>query len=237
MVPLDGAAVNAAQRVMARILLIEDDPSLSRGIAAMLRGSGHTVDLADEGETALLMLADEPYALAILDLGLPDISGLEVLRRLRRDGSKTPVLILTARDALEDRVAGLDSGADDYLLKPFEPTELEARLRALLRRAVGEASPTMTIGRLTIDPSRGVATIDGRVIELRRREWAWLERLAARVGKVVSKDRLNAEIFGYDEPVAPNAVEVYVARLRRKLEPDGPAIRTIRGLGYVLDPA
>ncbi|MDB5695667.1 MAG: DNA-binding response regulator [Sphingomonas bacterium] len=221
---------------MARILLIEDDPSLARGIAGMLRVTGHVMDIASDGETGLMMLDGEPFALVILDLGLPDISGLEVLRRLRRAGNKTPVLVLTARDALDDRVGGLDAGADDYLLKPFEPTELEARIRALLRRSEGEASPIIAVGSLTIDTSRGVATINGRPLELRRREWAVLERLAFRAGKVISKERLNSEVFGYDEPVAPNAIEVYVARLRRKLEPDGPSIRTIRGLGYVLDP-
>jgi two-component system OmpR family response regulator len=216
---------------MARILLIEDDPSLARGIAAMLRNTGHTVETAHNGETGLMMAESEPYALITLDLGLPDITGFEVLRTLRRNGSKIPVLVLTARDSVEDRVAG------DYLLKPFEPSELEARIRALMRRASGEASPVIAIGAMEIDPSRGTVTINGRVVELRRREWAVLERLAARVGKVVSKERLNSEVFGYDDPVAPNAIEVYVARLRRKLEPDGPAIRTIRGLGYVLDPS
>lgn len=238
MFTLDGGHVNAAHSAtMARILLIEDDPSLARGIAATLRNAGHTIDTADDGEGGLMMAAEEPYALITLDLGLPDIDGFEVLKRLRRSGSKTPVLVLTARDAIEDRVAGLDFGADDYLLKPFEPSELEARIRALLRRAMGEASPVLQIGTLEIDASRGVARVGERVVELRRREWAVLERLAARAGKVVSKERLNAEVFGYDEPVAPNAIEVYVARLRRKLEPDGPAIRTIRGLGYVLDPS
>jgi two-component system response regulator TctD len=220
---------------VARILLVEDDPSLARGLSATLRASGYATDIASDGASAWQMASDEPYALITLDLGLPEMSGLEVLRKIRAAGNKVPVLILTARDALEDRLVGLDSGADDYMLKPFEPSELEARIRALLRRARGDAEAVMTIGRLTIDSARGAVAIEGRAIELRRREWAVLERLAARVGKVVDKDRLSAEVFGYDEAVAPNAIEVYVARLRRKLEPDGPRIRTIRGLGYVLD--
>ena len=219
---------------MARLLLVEDDPSLARGLAATLRAAGYAVDVAVDGESALVMAAEEPFALITLDLGLPDIGGLEVLRRLRARGNKTPVLILTARDGFDDRIAGLDSGADDYLLKPFDPGELEARIRALMRRAQGEASPVLAIGKLLIDPARAAASVDGRPLDLRRREWALLDRLSARVGKVVTKDRLAAEIFGFDDPVAPNAVEVYVGRLRRKLEPDGPEIRTIRGLGYML---
>ena len=220
---------------MARVLLVEDDPSLARGIAAILRTAGHTVDIAEDGEGALAMAESEPFALITLDVGLPDMSGFDVLRTLRRSGSKVPVLMLTARDDIADRVTGLDLGADDYLLKPFEPSELEARMRALLRRSQGEASSTITVGKLVIDPARAMAMIGDRTIDLRRREWSVLERLVARVGKVVSKERLTGEVFGYDDPVAPNAVEVYVARLRRKLEPDGPSIRTIRGLGYVLD--
>lgn len=220
---------------MARILLVEDDPALSRGLVASLKSAGYAIDTAFDGESALEMAHDEPYALITLDLGLPDMSGLEVLRRLRQSGNKTPVLILTARDALEDRVQGLDLGADDYLLKPFEPSELEARLRALLRRAQGEASPVTTVGTLSVDPARGVAMVGNRQLELRRREWTVLERLLARAGKVISKERLTSEVFGFDDPVAPNAIEVYVARLRRKLEPDGPKIRTMRGLGYILD--
>jgi two-component system response regulator TctD len=216
-------------------LLVEDDPSLARGLSATLRASGYAVDIANDGESAWQMAFDEPYALITLDLGLPEMSGFEVLKKIRAAGNKVPVLILTARDALEDRLVGLDSGADDYMLKPFEPSELEARIRALLRRARGDADAVLTIGRLAIDTARALVTIDGRAVDLRRREWAVLERLAARVGKVVDKDRLSAEVFGYDEAVAPNAIEVYVARLRRKLEPDGPRIRTIRGLGYVLD--
>ena len=183
----------------------------------------------------MMIVRDEPYALVVLDIGLPDMSGLDVLDRIRCEGDKVPVLVLTARDAIEDRIAGLDHGADDYLLKPFDAGELEARVRALLRRSAGEASPLISVGRLTIDPARRTATVDGRGLDLRRREWAVLERLTAQVGKVVQKDRLSAEVFGYDEPVSPNAIEVYVARLRRKLEPDGPAIRTIRGLGYVIE--
>jgi two-component system response regulator TctD len=221
---------------MARILLVEDDPALSRGLSASLKAAGYSVDPVRDGEMALELASEEPYALITLDLGLPDLSGFEVLRELRARGLTIPVLILTARDALDDRVRGLDLGADDYLLKPFEPTELEARIRALLRRAQGEASPEICIGQLVFDPSRGVAMVGGRVLDLRRREWAVLERLVAKVGRVVSKERLSSEVFSFDEPVAPNAIEVYVARLRRKLEPDGPSIRTMRGLGYVLDP-
>ncbi len=219
---------------MARILLVEDDAALARGLSAGLKTAGYAVDVAETGELALALAREEPFALITLDLGLPDMSGIEVLASLRRDSNKTPVLILTARDALEDRISGLDHGADDYLLKPFEPAELEARIRALLRRAQGDASPVFTIGTLTIDQARATATVAGRVLDLRRREWTVLERLVARAGKVVPKDRLAGEVFGFDEPVGPNAVEVYVARLRRKLGPDGPEIRTIRGLGYIL---
>jgi two-component system, OmpR family, response regulator len=219
---------------VARILLVEDDPSLARGLAAGLKAAGHSVDIAYDGESALQLARDEPYALITLDVGLPDISGFEVLRRARQEGLKTPILMLTARDAIEDRVTGLDLGADDYLLKPFEPSELEARIRALLRRSHGEASPVITIGNLRVDPAHGTAMVGDRELNLRRREWAVLDRLMARVGKVIAKDRLAAEVFGYDDAVAPNAIEVYVGRLRRKLEPDGPEIRTIRGLGYML---
>lgn len=219
---------------MARILLVEDDPSLSRGLGATLKAAGYAVDHAEDGETALMLARDEPYALITLDLGLPDISGFDVLQRLRRDGIKVPILILSARDATEDRVVGLDYGADDYLLKPFEPSELAARIRALLRRSQGEASPVIKVGSLTLDQARVVAFVGERQLELRRREWAVLDRLVAKAGKVVPKDRLTSEVFGFDDPVGPNAVEVYVGRLRQKLAPDGPEIRTIRGLGYLL---
>jgi two-component system response regulator TctD len=220
---------------MARILLIEDDAALSRGLVAALVAEGYSVDPASDGASALMMAADEPYAIITLDIGLPDMSGFEVLKALRTMGCHAPVLILTARDGLDDRVHGLDLGADDYLLKPFEPRELAARIRALLRRPQVDPAPVIRIGALEFDRSHHVARVGDRNLDLRRREWVVLERLVSRVGQVVSKDRLASEVFGYDEPVAPNAIEVYIARLRKKLEPDGPAIRTLRGLGYLME--
>jgi two-component system response regulator TctD len=220
---------------MERILLIEDDAALARGLVAALVSEGYSVDPAPDGASAIMMAADEPYAIITLDIGLPDMSGFEVLKSLRAKGCRAPVLILTARDAIDDRVLGLDLGADDYLLKPFEPRELAARIRALLRRPQVDPAPVIRVGKLEFDRSRHIARIDGRDLDLRRREWAVLERLVSRVGQVVSKDRLTSEVFGYDEPVAPNAIEVYMARLRKKLEPDGPTIRTLRGLGYLME--
>ncbi len=218
-----------------RILIVEDNASLARGLTASFRASGFAVDHVTHGVAALDEERLVPYNLMILDVGLPDLDGFEVLRQLRQRGSKTPVLILTARAALNDKVKGLDLGADDYLLKPFEPAELEARVRALLRRGQGQPAPALTLGGLVFDRSAGTATLHGRPLELRRREWAVLESLMMRAGKVVTKERLGAEVFGHDEPVGPNALEVYVGRLRKKLEPDGPTITTIRGLGYLLD--
>ncbi|WEK40022.1 MAG: response regulator transcription factor [Candidatus Brevundimonas colombiensis] len=220
---------------MARILLVEDDTPLRRGLAASLKALGHAVDAAPDGKTAVEFARDHAYALIILDIGLPDVSGFDVLRDLRRGGSRTPILILTARDTVDDRVAGLDLGADDYLLKPFAPAELEARVRALVRRGQGEPSPLLVVGSLTLDRGAGVASVNGRGLDLRRREWAVLESLAVRSGKVVPRERLLADVFDYEDEIAPNALEVYIGRLRRKLEPDGPSIRTLRGLGYLLD--
>lgn len=185
----------------------------------------------------LEVAAEEAYGLIILDIGLPDMSGFDVLKQLRRAGLQTPVLLLTARDAVKDRVAGLDLGGDDYMLKPFDPTELEARVRALVRRSHGAGSPLLSVGGLVCDPSTGTVTIKDRPIELRRRELALLQCLLSRPGKVVSRERLSSELFGHDEPVGPNALELYVARLRKKLQPDGPTIRTLRGLGYMIDDA
>ena len=218
-----------------RLLLVEDDAALVRGLVTLLRSGGYAVDHVGSGAAALEVVADEPYSLVILDIGLPDMSGFEVLRDLRRRGSKTPVLVLTARDALQDRIAGLDLGGDDYMLKPFEPAELEARVRALVRRSLGESSPILTAGALAFDASTGVVTVDGNPIDLRLRERAVLHGLLTRIGKVVPKERLAGEVFGYDDPVGPNALEVYVGRLRKKLQPNGPKIRTIRGLGYMIE--
>ena len=222
---------------MTRILFVEDDLPLARGVSALLRDGGYAVDHVAEGRLALDLEAREPYALVILDLGLPDIPGFEVLKALRQRGSRTPVLILTARDALRDRVKGLDAGADDYLLKPFQPVELEARVRALVRRGHGDPSPIVSLGPLKFDRSTGRVTVGERTLDLRRREMAVLTALLLHANQVVSKERLAAEVFAYDDEVAPNALELYVARLRKKLQPDGPHIRTLRGLGYLIEAA
>jgi two-component system OmpR family response regulator len=219
---------------MAHILVVEDDPALSRGIVALLKAGGYAADLAKDGEAALYLIETEPCSLIILDIGLPGISGFEVIKRLRSRGCKIPILVLTARDHVADRVMGLDLGADDYLMKPFNAGELGARVRALLRRDHGDPSPVLVIGNLRVDRSHATAEVSGRSLQLRRREWAVLDRLTAKAGEVVSKERLIAEVFSFDDEVAPNALEVHIARLRRKLEPDGPEIRTVRGLGYML---
>lgn len=220
---------------MARILVVEDDVALARGVQALLRAEGHAVDHASTAEEALEVVGHEPYDLLAVDLGLPGMSGFDFVKGARAQGNGSAILILTARDAVEDRVRGLDEGADDYLAKPFDPAELGARVRALLRRHATDASPLITVGDLVCDPATNVATVSGEVLDLRRREWAVLVALARRAGTVVAKERLSAEIFDYDDPVGPNALEVYVARLRKKLLPYGPTIRTLRGLGYIME--
>jgi len=218
-----------------RVLVIEDDAALARGLVAALKLSGLAVDHAADGAEAAQIAVQEPYALVVLDLGLPGLPGFDVLRRIRAAGAAVPVMILTARDAVADRVKGLDLGADDYLLKPFELAEFEARVRALIRRGQGRPNPVLRCGGLVLDRSTGTVSLGGVPLALRRRELAVLTALMARGGQVVPKERLSAEIFGFDEAVAPNALELYVARVRRKLAPGGPEIRTIRGLGYLLD--
>jgi two-component system response regulator TctD len=214
---------------------VEDDAALSRGVAALLKAGGHTLDCASDGESALAYVADEPYGLIILDIGLPDISGFEVLKRLRASGCKIPILMLTARDRVPDKVRGLDLGADDYLLKPFDASELEARVRALLRRTHGDPAPVLVLGNLTVDRSRATAAVGGRQLDLRRKEWAVLEGLIGCPGGILPKERLFSLVYGFDCEAAPNALEVHIARLRKKLEPDGPTIKTLRGLGYMIE--
>lgn len=220
-----------------RLLLVEDDERLARGMVASLAGAGFAVDILTNGEDALNLADREPYCAIILDLGLPDMDGLDVLSQLRARGATTPIIILTARDMMDDRIHGLDRGADDYMAKPSDPRELESRIRALVRRSQGQLDPMLRIGTLMLDRSSRTVYLDDKMLDLRRRELAVLETLMGRPGKVIPKDRLSAEIFNFDDAVTPNALEVYVGRLRRKLQPSGPAIRTVRGLGYMIEAA
>ena len=219
-----------------RILVVEDDKALRHSLEASLHEAGFEASCIDSGEQALQREKAEVFDAAILDIGLPDIDGFEVLRTLRRRGSTTPVLMLTARDALGDRVAGLDLGADDYLVKPFAPSELVARLRAIVRRRQGQAAGAVVVGTLFCDWRTGRALVNDRDLALRPREWAALRVLASRPGQVVDRDLLAAEVFPQDEAPSLNALEIHVGRLRRKLQPDGPAVTNIRGRGYRLDP-
>ena len=218
-----------------RILIVEDDAALARSLVALLRGAGHAVDHVGTGEDALMVTQGEPYALVVLDVGLPGQDGFAVLQALRRRGERVPVLMLTARDALDDRVRGLDLGADDYLRNPFAPEEFEARIRALGRRRGGDPTPELVVGALVLNRSTAEARVGDRALDLRRREWAVLDTLATRAGQIVTRETLQAEVFGFDEPVGPNAIEVNITRLRGKLSPGGPQIRTVRGVGYLLD--
>jgi two-component system response regulator TctD len=220
---------------MTRLLLVEDDGAMARGISALLKAQGFAVDHVTRGEDAVDIHHTEPYGAMILDVGLPGISGFEVLQAIRRQGSQLPVLVLTAKDAIGDRVRGLDEGADDYLTKPFHTLELLARVRALVRRGVGDAAPFLMVGNLICDPAAQTAEVSGRRLDLPRREWAVLHSLAGQAGRVVPRERLAATVFNFDDAVGTNALEVYVARLRKKLQPDGPAIRTFRGLGYMME--
>jgi len=218
-----------------RILIIEDDSVLADGLSRTLRHADYAVDAASTGVEADHVLAAQSYDLVILDLGLPGLDGFEVLRRMRRRGSTVPVLVLTARDALQDRVKGLDLGADDYMIKPFDLPELEARVRALIRRGQSGGASVLSHGALVLDTAGGRATLGGEPLDLSARELGVLEVLMMRAGRVVNKEQLAEQLYGWDEEVGPNAIEVYVHRLRRKLEPAGVNIRTIRGLGYLLE--
>jgi two-component system OmpR family response regulator len=220
------------------VLLVEDDAVLADGLTRVLQGHGMQVELAGDGLLADQLLqrsqAGASYAVAVLDIGLPGIDGFEVVRRLRARGDATPVLLLTARDAVEDRVRGLETGADDYLVKPFATAELVARIRALARRNAPKPA-TRSLGQLTLDTEARRASIGARALDLSVREWALLEYLLQHAGRVVSKQQIIDAILPWGDDITLNAVEVYVSRLRLKLADAGIAIRTIRGFGYRLE--
>ncbi len=215
-----------------RILVVEDDNLLGDGIRAGLMQAGFTVDWVKDGRTAELALQAEPFALMVLDLGLPQLSGLDLLKGLRSRDNSLPVLILTARDTVADRVKGLDAGADDYLIKPFDLAELAARIRVLLRRSSGRATPAIHHGALVLDPVVRSVTHNGSPVELSPREFAILHELLENAGRVLSRERLEQSLYGWNEEVESNAVEVHVHHLRKKLGPD--LIHTVRGVGYMI---
>lgn len=215
-----------------RVLVVEDDPLLGDALRVGLAQAGFAADWVRDGRAGLVAAASEPFAALVLDLGLPELSGLELLHRLRAERNAVPVLILTARDAVADRIAGLDAGADDYLVKPVDLGELAARLRALLRRSAGHAAPLLEVGPLRIDPAAHAVAFRGRGVELSAREFALLHELARAAGRVLSKEQIAERLYGWGEELESNAVEVHVHHLRRKLAPD--AIVTVRGVGYMV---
>ena len=216
-----------------RLLIVEDEPNLGQQLRNALEGAGYAVDLATDGEEGLYLGSNEQYDAIILDLGLPEIDGLTVLDRWRKEGKTTPVLVLTARDSWSDKVAGLDAGADDYVAKPFQTEELIARLRALIRRASGNASAELTAGDIRLDTRSGKVTRGGEPVKLTAQEYKLLSYLLHHKGKVVSRTELIEHIYDQDFDRDSNTIEVFVTRIRKKLGQD--VITTIRGLGYSLD--
>jgi len=218
-----------------RLLIVEDDALLADGLARTLRRAGHTADCVSSAEHALLALEQEVFDVVLLDLGLPGSDGLELLAKLRKRGNSVPVIIISARDALGDRVRGLDLGADDYLVKPFQLEELEARVRALIRRRATRVTPHLVFGHLTLDLVAREARVDGERVELTPREWAIMELFVTQPGVALAKERMVQSLSSWDDTLSANAVEVYVSRLRAKFEPAGLRIRTVRGYGYMLE--
>lgn len=213
-----------------RVLIVEDDAGIATGLAATLKVSGYAADVTPTLAQASAALSVEPFDLVLLDLGLPDGDGLDWLRQLRSAGRVMPVLIMTARDALPDRVAGLDEGADDYVVKPFEPEELLARMRVALRRSEGRALPLLRHGDLVVDPAAHTVLRNGEPVSLRAKEFALLLALLRGSGQVLSRQRLEQALYGFDEVLGSNALEVHMHHLRRKLSDD--LVKTVRGVGY-----
>jgi two-component system response regulator QseB len=215
-----------------RVLLIEDDRMIAQGLQTALRQDGYTVDWMGDGNSAAEALHSSRFDLVLLDLGLPERDGLEVLRELRRRGDATPVLILTARDDVQDRIDGLDSGADDYIVKPFDLDEVSARMRSVLRRANGRGDPCIRAGGICLNPATHAVEQQGVPVQLSAHEYAVLEALLQRPGAILSRAQLEDRLYGWDTQVESNAVEVYIHGLRRKLGSE--AIRTLRGVGYFI---
>ena len=213
-----------------RLLIVEDDTMIGSALKGLLEKDGHGVDWTEDGASATVALQSNPYDLVILDLGLPKADGLTVLRQMRNSGDRTPVIVATARDALEDRIAGLDAGADDYVIKPYDYDELLARIRAQLRRSQGDGLSVYRHGNIAVDLTHRMASKAGVSVELTAREWAILEPLLLRPGGVLSREQLEDKLFGWGHEVASNAVEVYIHGIRKKLGAE--IIQNIRGLGY-----
>lgn len=216
-----------------RILLVEDDNALGEGIRTALKPEGYTVDWVQDGSSALHALSSESFELAILDLGLPRMDGLQVLKHLRAAANPVPVLVLTARDSTSDRIAGLDAGADDYLVKPFDVAELKARMRALLRRSFNRPQPVLEYRDISLDPVSQAVSYKGQTVNLPRKEFLLLHELLAQPGRVMTRDKLQQALYGWDEELESNALEVHVHHLRKKFFPE--LIRTVRGVGYLVD--
>ena len=215
-----------------RILLVEDDASLGEGLQTALRRAAIAVDWVQDGVAALTAIRDGGFDAVVLDLGLPRMDGVQVIRSARQEGHRVPILVLTARDRVGDRIETLDLGADDFLGKPFDPNELLARLRALHRRSQGQAQPTLAHGALRLDPATLSVHWQGRIIDLPRREFALLRALMEQPGRILTRDALQQAIYGWDEDVASNSLEVHVHHLRKRIDTD--LIRTVRGVGYTL---
>lgn len=216
-----------------RLLLVEDDELLGDAVKSGLTQFGYIVDWLRDGESARIAVKSESFELIILDLGLPKLSGLSLLQHIRQDGNATPIIILTARESVEDRIKGLDSGADDYLVKPFDLNELSARIRALIRRSQGRADSILQYKNITLDPAAHSVLVDNEVVNVPRREFALLQKLLENNGQVLSREQLMQSIYGWEEDVDSNALEVHIHNLRKKL--NAHFIRTIRGVGYMAE--